>query len=105
MHNAFIMTMQGGRGATYRGGRSGRGIGSSRGAAQTARDQPRLSRKRPREEEVVPEVESTASEESEEEVSFETASDDSEEDGAQLILRRRNPSGNGSGSDPDYAAD
>jgi hypothetical protein len=54
---------------------------------------------------VVPEVESTASEESEEEVSFETASDDSEEDGAQLILRRRNPSGDGSDSDPDYAAD
>ena len=86
------MTMQGGRGATYWGGRSGRGVGSSHGAAQTARDQPRLSRKRPREEEVVPEVESTASEESEEEVSFETASEDSEKEAAsQLALRRRNP--------------
>ena len=81
-------------------------MGSSRGAAQMARDQPRLSRKRPREEEVVPEVESTASEGTEEEGSFETASDDSEDvDASQLALRRRNPSGSGSGSDPDYAAD
>ena len=103
MHNAFIMTMQGGRGATYRGGRSGRGVGSSRGAAQTARDQPRLSRKRPREEEVVPEAESTASEGTEEEGSFETASDDSEEeDAAHLTLRRRNPPADASDSDPDY---
>ena len=103
MHNAFIMTMQGGRGATYRGGRSGRGVGSSRGAAQTARDQPRLSRKRPREEEVVLEAESTASEGTEEEGSFETAFNDSEEeDAAHLTLRRRNPPADASDSDPDY---
>ena len=97
------MTLQGGRGATYRGGRSGRGVGSSRGAAQTMRDQPRLSRKRPREEEVVPEVESTASEGTEEEGSFETASEDSEEeDVSQIALRRRNPPAGSSDSDPDY---
>ncbi len=78
-------------------------MGSSRGAAQTARDQPRLSRKRPREEEVVPEAESTASEGTEEEGSFETASDDSEEeDAAHLTLRRRNPTADASDSDPDY---
>ena len=100
------MTMQGGRRATYKGGargRAGRGIGLSRKAAQTARDQPRLSRKRQREDEGEPETES---EETEEEESLHTASEDSEEESAlRLTLKRRNPPADISDSDPDFTRD